>query len=336
MRVWALFSLLAPLLILGDTECPIVPYTSDDRRTNKHSIRIVQYNAEWLFVDDYPAFGCPGENCTWKNTTEAQIHLEYVADAISELNPDIINLCEVEGCDELNMLASVLNDSTYRSYLRQGTDTSTGQNVGMLTRIDPTMNLYRTEERAEYPIPGSKCNYTGVGGTTGVSKHYITEFEFSGVKVAFIGAHLLANPTDPLRCAEREAQALVLKNIVLGKIAEDKEVILLGDFNDFDADIPDMNNNVPTSSVLAILKTEGYLFSVAEHIPKSKRFSDWWDPNGDCIAEKSEYSMIDYVLTTEWIRAHIINAFVWHGYDEFCGKYNSDHFPLVVDLGFIL
>jgi exonuclease III len=330
------------LFARADTECPTVPTVPEDRRATKDTLRIVQYNVEWLFIDYYSAFGCPGENCTWKNETEAMTHLNYVADVVKTLSPDILNLCEVEGCDELNLLTDRL-DGSFRSYLKKGTDTSTGQNVGMITRIDPNVNLYRSEARYTYPLPNSACNYTGAAGSTGVSKHYITEYYLtmpSGPKVnlALIGAHLLANPKDPTRCAEREAQAQVLQNIVHDYIGMDYEVILIGDFNDFDAEILDLNDNKPTSMVLDILK--GYsgeyagkyqLYSVAEVIPKSERFSDWWDPNNDCVAETEEFSMIDHILVTDFIRGNIKNVFVYHGYDEFCGKYNSDHYPLVID-----
>jgi hypothetical protein len=26
------------------------------------------------------------------------------------------------------------------------------------------------------------------------------------------------------------------------------------------------------------------------------------------------------------------NTFIYHEYDEYCGKYDSDHYPVVVDL----
>ena len=67
-------------------------------------------------------------------------------------------------------------------YLKKGTDSSTGQNVGLLTRVDPLVSLYRSEARYDYPVYGSKCGYTGTG-STGVSKHYITEFIFNGMNV---------------------------------------------------------------------------------------------------------------------------------------------------------
>ena len=333
----------SPTLTFGsrlapDTECAIISSPSSDRRPDKSSFKIMQYNVEWLFVDYYSEADCPGSQCTWKNQSEAITHLEYVANVIKEINPDIINLCEVEGCDELNMLSSDLT-SGYISYLKQGADTATGQNAGMLTRIDPKVNLYRTDERYNYPIAGSKCGYTGAAGSSGVSKHYITEFEWYNTNVAFIGAHLLAYPTDAARCVQREAQAQILQNIIAGYIKKDYEIIIMGDFNDFDGEIIDANDNKPISQVLDIIKGnfgdfsgDYKLYSVAENIIKTSRYSDWWDSNDDCSSTPTEFSMIDHILVSDFLRNKISSAYFYHGYDEFCGKKNSDHYPLIIEL----
>jgi len=266
--------------------------------------------------------------------------MDYVSKVVKNLNPDIINFCEIEGCDELNILKDKLNDNTYTPYLKEGTDKSTGQNVGMLTRVDPLVNLYRTELKYNYPLPNSKCGYTGSSGSTGVSKHYITEFQFNDYNVAFIAAHLLAIPTDPMRCAEREAQASVLQNIIFDYISKGYEVIMIGDFNDYDAEVLDVNNNKPISRVLDILK--GYegdlsgfyeLYNVAEEIVQNERYSDWWDSDNNCnTSSEKDYSMIDHVLVTDAIKKNIVDVYIYHGYDEYCGKYNSDHYPVVIDL----
>jgi exonuclease III len=341
MRLFLFFSLFINLQnIFAETECPFVTLVGD-RRTDKTNLRLVQYNVEWLFIDYYSPMNCPGDGCTWKNATEAQTHMDYVAKRIKALNPDIINFCEVEGCDELNMLKEKLDDS-YLPYLKKGTDSSTGQNVGMLTRVDPLKSLYRSELKHNYPISGSKCGYTGTGGSSGVSKHYITEYEFGGMNVAFISAHLLAIPTDPARCAQREAQASVLQSVIADFIYRGYEIIMLGDFNDYDAEIPDVNGNKPISQVLDILKglkgdyTGKYeLHSAAETIPQNERYSDWWDSDNNCnTASKSDYSMIDHVLVTDKIRKNIMNTFIYHDYNEFCGKYDSDHYPVIIDLLF--
>jgi len=325
-------------LTFADTECPYVS-TMGDRRSDKSKLRLIQYNVEWLFIDYYSPMNCPGTGCTWVNQSEAETHMDYIAKVVKQLNPDIINFCEVEGCDELNILKDRLDDNSYTPYLKKGTDTSTGQNVGMLTRVDPLVNLYRTELKYNYPIPGSKCGYTGSAGSSGVTKHYITEFKFNGYNIAFIASHLLAIPTDPARCAQREAQASVLQNTIYSYINKGYEVIMLGDFNDYDAEVLDVNNNKPTSRVLDILKgNEGdfaglyTLHNVAEEIQQKERFSDWWDSDNNCnTAIQTDYSMIDHVLVTDAIKYNILDVFIYHGYDEYCGKYNSDHYPVVID-----
>lgn len=308
------------------------------------SFRLVQFNVEWLFMNYYAPAKCPGSGCPWANETESSTHFDFIAKVVDTLNPDIMNLCEVEGIDELNLLRSRMpNGANYTSHLIPGTDTSTGQNVGLLTKPDWTLEtpLFRTEERVEYPIAGSMCGYNGTNGTVGVSKHYLTEFVFYDIPALFIGAHLLAYPEDPTRCAEREAQAQVLQNYIVEYLKTREwvaEIIVLGDFNDFDGSVVDANGNLPTSRVLDILKgIEGdkagnYLLkSAAEWIPTAERYTDWWDKDESCISSPDEFSMIDHVLLTPGLFEKIKNVGVYHGYEEFCGKYNSDHYPVFID-----
>jgi len=319
--------------INADTECKNIK-SYNDNRVNKNNLRLVQYNMEWLFVDYYKNADCPGNGCTWRNESEINTHISYLTDTINKLNPDIMNICEIEGCDELNRLIS--NTSTdYNPYLIKGTDTSTGQNVGMLTKIDPTIDLYRSDLHVSYPIQNSECNYNGTSGSYTVSKHYITEFNIQDIPIAMISAHLLSKPTDPERCVKREAQAMVLQNIIKEYINKKYEIIVIGDLNDYDKDILDINNNKPISQVLDILKgsvTDEYqLYSVAETIPHNERYTNWWDSENNCKELKQNYAMIDHILVTSNLKNKISNSFIYHGYKEFCGKWNSDHYPVVVD-----
>lgn len=331
--------LLFITLVKSDTECPFVN-THNDRRTNKNSLRLIQYNVEWLFVDYCSSSDCPGNGCPWKNQSDANIHFDRIVSTIKNLEPDVINLCEIEGCDEINMLVNSL-DTSYMGYLKKGTDSSTGQNVGLLTKIDPNVNLYRSEMRYDYPIFGSKCGYYG-SGSTGLSKHYITEFKINGMDVALISAHLIAIPTDPARCAQREAQASIIQSLVYNYILKGYEIIVMGDFNDYDGEVLDVNSNKPTSMVLQILKgmkgdlSGKYdLFNAAEFICQDERYSDWWDSDKNCNTMSiKDYSMIDHILTTDTIGKYIEDVFIYHGYEEYCGKYDSDHFPVVIDFKF--
>ena len=125
-------------------------------------------------------------------------------------------------------------------------------------------------------------------------------------------------------------------------INKNYEVIMMGDFNDFDNEILDINNNKPKSQVLDIFKgikgeyTGKYnLYSIAETITQDQRYSDWYDSDNNCnTASNKDFSMIDHILVTDFIRKNIYNAFMYHEYKEYCGKYDSDHFPVVIDLIF--
>ena len=338
-----LFSLFVGFgtLVNSDTQCPVVPTTPANRISSGSStFKIMQYNIEWLFVDYYSAADCPGDGCSWKNSTDATTHVDYVSKVIADLNPDIINFCEFEGCDELNLLVSKLGSNFgYKPYLKKGTDTATGQNVGMITRVDPKTDLQSSEEKVSYPISGSKCGYTGAPSTTGVSKHYFTEYYWYGRNVLFVGAHLKAFPTDPTSCAQREGQSQILQNIIYEYFTKGYEIIVLGDFNDFDAEVMDANNNKPTSHALDIIKGKfgtyagKYELKTAEEkIPQNLRFSDWWDKNDNCLSSPDEFSLIDHILLTPFLNDKIKKAYIYQGYTEFCGTYNSDHYPMIIEL----
>ena len=117
---------------------------------------------------------------------------------------------------------------------------------------------------------------------------------------------------------------------------------MIGDFNDFDAEVPDVNNDKPTSMVLDILKgLQGsysgryQLLTVSQNIPQIERYSDWYDSDNNCnTASSKDYSMIDHILVTETIKKYIVNTFIFHDYNEYCGKYDSDHYPVIIDLFF--
>lgn len=331
----------------NDTQCyqvtpgkgPIIPVGK--------TVRFMQYNVEWLFLRTYN--GCPGSSCSWPTLQAAETHMSAVASIVNEYKPDIMNLCEVEGCYELTALINetVTATSTYQPYLLFGTDTSTGQNVGLITKYNPDVSLQRTSASKTYPIPGSKCNYTGTG-STGVSKHYYTAFVAGNLYVHVVGAHLLAIPTEPSRCAAREAQASILQDLVVNLLASSppsagmqNALILMGDMNDYDGVILDSNSDKPTSHVLDILKgTMGAyagayeLVSVAGQVAQTERYTDWWDPNGDCKATQNEMSMIDHVLITPNLVEKIQQVLYPHPYVESCSTYNSDHYPIIVDFIF--
>jgi endonuclease/exonuclease/phosphatase family metal-dependent hydrolase len=291
------------------------------------TFRIVAFNAEWLFD------GVNDSIDHWGTPTRAQQHLEAVADVLRPLDADYISLAEVENADMLSRLNALLGGA-YTPIFVQGTDTSTGQDVAALSTLTPAQAPARTDERVNYPVVGSflSCG----AGDTGVSKNYWAEFDLQGTPVTIIGAHLLAYPDRCSRSVAREAQATILANLAREALSRGREVIVLGDLNDFDGAALDAAGNKPSSQVLSILKnldptTEGdELVNVCATLPQEDRYSDQYDRDGDGIDDgKLEHSQIDYILVSRGLAERV--AYVTIAHTTPAGAV-SDHWPVVLDL----
>lgn len=351
-------------------ECKTAPAVPQDRRTDKSKLRVASFNAEFLFLgsekpvpkSSYPYYAipgrpgdgrrdanrragssvaCPGADCSWVNASVAVTHFESVLSLVQSIDADIINLVEIENCTILQRIADYLPQLKYKPYLIKGLDTATGQNVGILTRIDPYMTLARNESRADFPQANTTCTQPGgtvvTPGKTGVTKHYITAFNINGRKVGMMGVHFLASPTDPVNCAKREGQALVTRGSIAGSFSNLDDVIVLGDFNDYDGDVLDVSNSVPTSKTLSIIKTPDamggpLLLNVAELVPKPSRYTAWWDKNNNKKDDNGgEHTSIDQFLVSSALYDNITAVNFPHPYIA-CDKCPpSDHWPLIVD-----
>jgi len=315
-------------------ECPEAPEIPKDRRINKNKLTVASFNAEWLFLQSEGKKDCPGSGCPWSNETIAIQHLNRIADVISDIDADIVNIVEVQNCNVLKKLNERLVGQKYLPYLVQGTDSATGQNVGILTRIDPVVDLQRTANRVEYPIPNTKCT-SKITGDTGVSKHFYTTFHVEGMTkpLSLIGLHFLAFPDDLARCVQREAQATVIQQ--LSKQFSSNHLIILGDMNDFDPSVEDASDSITITGVLDILK-ESRMINVASEVEQiSSRYSCWYDKNNNCKVDKHELTILDHLLLSKDLSDSIEDAYYYHGYSAYCGTLNSDHWPVVVTLDLV-
>lgn len=191
--------------------CNTAPLNPDDRRTNKDELTVGNFNAEWLYINGGSgSVICPGRGCPWKNKNMALKHFSRIAHTIASLDfPDILHLTEVEGCDALDKLIQILETDfgsrkgEYKAYLVPGRDTALGQQVGLITKVDPIMDVFRTDDRAIFPIKGSLCGWTKPGEPSrlyGSSKNYFARFQVNGVRFLLSGNHFIAYPDKRDRC----------------------------------------------------------------------------------------------------------------------------------------
>ncbi len=295
-----------------------------DRRADKHHLVIMSFNAEFMWDGVEPEegqvkFERKGDRAA------AQAHMREIAAIIRRANPDLVNLVEVENLDALETLRQeFLADMGYRAYLIEGGDTFTGQDVGLLTRIDPVEPLAREDRE-------------GCSGEVGksVSKNYQAKFQLGELRLALVGLHLLAVPLDEQRKDQRQAQADAIHQTTLDLAAAGYDIVVLGDFNDFDGKILDHDDNTPVSNVLAKIASmsdsaSDDLINAASHVPKAERFTSFYDRNKNGQVDgPQELSSIDHILLSPALDRLVASVRLDQQHDL---AVVSDHFPVIVTL----
>lgn len=321
-------------------DCFAAPANPGDRRRDKSHLKVVNFNTEWLFL--YGGMGgirCPAESCPWVNFDAAMHHLERVAELLVKIDADIVHLSEIEDCRVLRALLEAMQTGhEYRAYLISGKDHMTGQNVALLTKVDPKTDLIRTEKRGHYPIDGSKCRHRE--GSVGVTKHYVAAIDVDDgegktTPFVFAGLHLLARPSDKFRCAQREGQAIVLRDLVKSMSLEGQKVVMMGDFNDYDEEAPGIDGRKPLTQVLKVLResswAEGGLANAAKLVPMKRRYSCWFDVNQNCRVDgEKELVFIDHILYDAELE--VVDAKIYHDLVPMpsCEERISDHWPFSI------
>ena len=286
-------------------------------------IRVATFNGEFLF----DGVGDEGQaTFDWKGDPEkARAHRDRVGEVVRSLDADVVLIPETENLGALQMLADEsLADMGYTAVLVDGRDTFTGQDVGLLTRL-PVQASGRTDERALVGVSDQQY---------GVSKNLWVRMDMGGTPVTVIGVHFLARPDDVERRPRREAQAEVIRQLVAAEQAAGREVIALGDFNDFDEAVLDRRASRPISDVMAIVKRAGPgddddLVNVMGDVPQAQRFTALYDRNANRVIEPGELSAIDHVLLSPGLYRRVLDVRYVHSFDP---REVSDHFPIVVTL----
>lgn len=287
-------------------------------------LRVATFNGEFLFDGEGDEGGA---DFLWKSdAVAAESHRNAVAEVIRTLDADIVLITETETLGVLqSMIAEPLSGLGYSAYLVPGRDTFTRQNVGLLSRV-PIDSIGRTDELL--PVGLTDQLY-------GVSKNMWAHLTIEGVPTTLIGVHFLARPDDIEREDRREVQAEVIRRLIEREAASGRAIIALGDFNDFDDQIPDVRFSRPISDVMESVKSAGPgpgddLINVLQEVSQRDRFTSFYDRNANERIEPGEFSAIDHILLSPALYAKVREVHYVHAHDP---REVSDHFPIVVTLG---
>ncbi len=284
-------------------------------------LRLASFNLEWL-----TASASENEMAPWKDEAELENHRRALARLLAgNVRADVVCVLETTSRAALEKLAAEpeLRPMGYRVYHLESRDEATGQDVAFLSRLplDRVAGAYIHDFFASDRLTKRSIIYLTAGR----------------LKLGILGMHLLAHPDDKYRNRKRESQAQAAAGLVRNEIVRRGYTpVVLGDFNDFDPDVPDAARDFPSSRVLRILKDfekrrpGDELFNAAEIMAPSQRYSSYRDFDKDGKWDNGEpASLIDHILLGESLRPRLLKAEILHEPPD--GSV-SDHWPVVVEL----
>ncbi|KZY86251.1 hypothetical protein A3741_26650 [Oleiphilus sp. HI0069] len=242
-------------------------------------LRVMTLNTEWLWT---PYDGkADGSKVTIRDMSKKDYltELAFYAKLVREHRIDILAVSEIENKYVAIDLANRFGKD-WKAYFTQGRDTATGQDVALISRLEPVKGSL-----TNYGFPCGKTN--GVKKKKCLSKVVGARFYLdnaSGEQVAVISSHFLSKRNDSKsKRLKRESQALALSKAV-EREANDfsstkvAKVIALGDFND-----------TANSTVLKLLRAKGSLLSAS-----SCRMQDSIESHSKPKHRKK--SLVDHIL----------------------------------------
>ena len=129
------------------TTCHAAPIVASDRRASPSAtiLTFATWNAKWLFDGVNDVAASPYAN---GDAAAASAHADAVRAVVQAVDADCVVIVENETCETLARAANA--SPAYARGMVDGTDSATQQEVGMLTKIDFSSNLVRTENRATW------------------------------------------------------------------------------------------------------------------------------------------------------------------------------------------
>jgi len=301
-------------------------------------LRVATFNLKWLTATATETRMAP-----WEDEEHLAEHRRALAGILTAIKADVLAVQEVTSRAALEKLAAepALAGLKYRVLHAESEDNGTGQDVAFL--VSPRVRLDTIGGAVIRRFADTLAGRPAALNRRDPRKQRLTKHALvcfsKPLKACALGVHLLAHPDDRGRTARREAQALIIADLVRKEIAPRRSaVIVLGDLNDFDPEVGGPSAYAAkTRHVLRLIKDFDTtkpgpeLFNAAQLIePASRRYSAYWDRNKNGIRDaRDPHSLIDHILVDKSLRKRVTQADILH--DTHDGTV-SDHWPVVVDV----
>lgn len=274
-------------------------------------VRFATLNAWWLFDDEPPHLNWAGQrdDQSWEEA------LAHVADAVVEIDADVLALQEVEdrsAVERLNALLANRGEGYPFYWVGAGDDPFTGQDVAILSRF-PSL----TEPVRSYPAMQEDFHTSsGYPRVAGLHKFMRVDIEVEGEPVTVFALHLKSRLGNQITSdGERIAQARMVRRLVRPVLEKGRpNVVVMGDFND-----------VPGSPALREIRGLNDASWDLSNAAESERMSgEAWT-----YEYRGKRDQIDHVLLSKFLFDRIAAASVIRIDDQ-----ASDHDAFAVDIAF--
>ena len=266
-------------------------------------ITFMTYNVENLFVSkinrDSEDSHYPGAPETLKSDED----LDGVAEAILEVNPDIMTVQEVDDLYALEKLNETRLDGAYNEYLIEGND-ERGIDVGFLVKKNlPVDAVVETHKDVKWYDPIDKKNIKLF--SRDLPALILTIKGHKKPFLIILGNHAKSKrdrsgdkESNMIRTAQHQAAMQIMQNYQ-NTYGQDTPIIFAGDFN------TDVRKGKEVEPVRKMMKDA---FDVAvETVPAKDRITHSFHPAGGSTV----YAQIDGIFVSDILTASIIKASIY-------------------------
>jgi len=232
--------------------------------SNASALTFMTFNTHWFWDDKKPDEGRVIKNIdkTFRSKAYVDIKAFTIANLILNSNADIVGLTEIENQNILKLIQRYL-PTEWEIAFKEGRDTFTGQDVGILSRLPINKTSITSFPNISGEHEGIKKKPSKVLGLS---------FTHEDQTYYIVLAHLLSKKNNSIeKDNKRAAQANAISKIVKDKISKYNHIIVMGDLNDTPGsqtlkELRNSNNNPDTFTLFQTVDVnDSELFSIKKY-----------------------------------------------------------------------
>jgi len=194
-------------------------------------LNVMTINTEWLWTPFDQHVDGSRFNKGDMSPKKYREELKFYASLINQQHVQILAVSEIENHMVANDLANAFG-SAWNVYFKQGRDTATGQDVAILSNLEPVKESLTDFGFPGGQLPGFFDKQKRLSKVVGVQ--FWSSSDESKQKIGVITSHFLSKRKEHKKKSQnRQRQAYALVKAMDKFVEESDSLIVLGDFNDF-------------------------------------------------------------------------------------------------------